>query len=280
MAVDGTSLEQIVMLLDGGTEIDQLSYLSRALRPGQGRLSPDLSVAIGLDANVLLNLGKGRKGADVVDFLSQRHEGPVILPSQALLEFWNNQAGGIHGLGERLRERFDALSEVISELDPEYSEFAAGATRLVSEFQDRYGHVIEERTAGQILALLDALQGKAYVPQLPRLQLDPVATRRRAVKAPPGFRDVGNGDFYVWTEFLYGLLTARQSGAVFECAVLVTDDRKPDWTTKGTVHPMLVAEVASLVDAEFDIWSLRTLNRYVDSSLGSDHSPLEGSQSG
>lgn len=263
-------LDALVRLLDGYTELNTLHHLNVAMGTPRREPDPDATIAIGIDANVLLNLGKGRSGADVVDYLGQKHAGPVILPHQVIVEFWNNQAGGIHALADGLRRQFEDLSTAIEQLDPDYSHFRDGSRRLLEDFAERYGHVMEERVASQLTTLLEVLEGRALTPQLPRDPFDSIARRRQATRTPPGFKDDGHGDFYVWGEFLLGLLVAGEAGAVFTRAVLVTDDRKPDWSTKGTTHPSLCSEVEALTGASFETWSLPTLTRFVESSLSDE----------
>jgi hypothetical protein len=41
--------------------------------------------------------------------------------------------------------------------------------------------------------------------------------------------------------------------------VLVTDDRKIDWSRSGMAHPILVDEVKALVGVPFEIWNLEKL---------------------
>jgi hypothetical protein len=191
----------------------------------------------------------------------------VILPAQALLEFWNNRVSGIIGLGDRLRKSFDELSDLISSLDPTYVDFANGARSLMNDFHSHYGHVLEETVANQVETLLDSLADKAIIPQVELGLLDEVAEQRRAAKIPPGFKDPGVGDLLLWIEFLHGLQIARKRGEPFDGAILVTDDNKSDWSTKGTAHPTLYAEVAALVDVPFDIWTLNSLQDWVAESL-------------
>lgn len=265
--LESAQIESLRALLDHAVELDHLGKLREALKSDQTSIEPDASIAIGLDANVLLNLGKGRKGADIVDYLSQRHEGPVIVPAQALLEFWNSQLGGIYGLADRLRTAFESLSEVVNELDPSYRQFADGANALMEDFQERYGHVLDEKIATQVITLLDGLQDRAIVPYVPRSEFADIAERRHDTKTPPGFKDKGHGDFFIWAEFLHGLQLARQDGAEFTRVVLVTDDKKPDWSTKGTSHPILRAEVGAFVNASFDTWGSASLDEYVANSL-------------
>lgn len=267
MEISSAHIDALVRLLDGHTPLNTLHHLNGAMRTVRPEPEPDPTIAIGLDANVLLNLGKGRSGADVVDYLGQKHVGPVILPHQVIVEFWNNQAGGIHALADGLRRQFEELSAAIEQLDPDYTHFREGSRRLLGDFAERYGHVIEERVAGQLTTLLEVLEVRALTPQLPRDPFDSIARRRQATRTPPGFKDDGHGDFYVWGEFLLGLLVAGEAGTVFTRTVLVTDDRKSDWSTKGTTHPSLCSEVEALTGASFETWSLPTLTRFVEASL-------------
>jgi hypothetical protein len=128
--------------------------------------------------------------------------------------------------------------------------------------------VLDEKTATQVTTLLDGLRTSAIVPYIPRDQFAHIAEQRQATKTPPGFKDERHGDFFIWAEFLHGLQLARDGGAEFTRVVLVTDDRKPDWSTKGTSHPILRAEVAALVNASFDTWGSASLDEYVSNSLG------------
>ena len=206
---DPDLVEPLRSILNLEVELDHLGKLREALKSSTQDTVPDSSIAIGLDTNVLLNLGKGRQGPDMVDYLSQQHQGPVILPAQALVEFWNNKLSSIQGLAERLQSAFDNLRQTIRELDPGYRRFAEGADALMEQFREQYGHVFDERLATQVITLLDGLDGRAIVPHLPRDLLVGIAEQRQATKTPPGFRDSGDGDFTVWAEFLHGLQLAR-----------------------------------------------------------------------
>ena len=126
---------------------------------------------------------------------------------------------------------------------------------------------LEESRHGISARTLDGLQEGAIVPLLPRDQFADIAERRHATKTPPDFKDESHGDFFIWAEFLHGLQLARDAGAKFTRLVLVTDDRKPDWSTKGTSHPILRAEVTALVNASFDTWGSASLEEYVSNSI-------------
>lgn len=267
MHAPGEHIARLVGVLDGRLETAVLRHLRAIIDHPQASPEPDAEIAFGFDASILLNVGKGRSGPDVVDYLGQRHTGPLIVPAQALMELWNGHVGGIHALGDELRQRFTELTQVLEELDPQYAHFRDESRRLLSDFEDRYGLIMEERTAGQLASLLDVFVARAVIPQLPGEPFSEIASRRQLRRIPPGFKDSTNGDFYIWAEFLLGLLSTRESGATFTKCVLVTDDRKPDWSSKGTTHPSLRAEVEALTGAEFETWSLDKLTRFVVASV-------------
>jgi hypothetical protein len=55
-------------------------------------------------------------------------------------------------------------------------------------------------------------------------------------------------------------LRAKENGQQYEHAVIVTNDRKPDWSRGNTAHPVLTAEVQALVGVSFDLWTLDRLS--------------------
>jgi hypothetical protein len=83
-----------------------------------------------------------------------------------------------------------------------------------------------------------------------------IALSRKRTKTPPGFKDEGDGDFYLWVEFLYGLLNARDAGQTFSHAVILTQDKKTDWSRDNIAHPILMAEVQKLVEVPFDVLTI------------------------
>lgn len=88
---------------------------------------------------------------------------------------------------------------------------------------------------------------------------DGLATHRKRTKTPPGFKDDGDGDFFIWVDLLTGLQLARASSRQFSRAVLVSGDRKLDWSRNGIAHPILVAEVRALLNVPFEIWPTQKL---------------------
>lgn len=112
------NLCRLVAVLDGRVHLNTLRHLNLALGEPRRNDEPDDTLAIGLDANILLNLGKAESSADVVDYLAEQHSGPLILPHQALIEFWNNEVPAISGPSDRLRANFKALSNELKNLIP------------------------------------------------------------------------------------------------------------------------------------------------------------------
>ena len=77
---------------------------------------------------------------------------------------------------------------------------------------------------------------------------------------PPGFRDNGDGDFFIWVDLLTGLLEAQALGKEYRRVALVSLDKKVDWSRAGIAHPILVAEVRTLLNVPFEIWTIDRLS--------------------
>jgi hypothetical protein len=119
------------------------------------------------------------------------------------------------------------------------------------------------KTAG----LFQMLQDKAIVSFVPRLQYSAIAAQRKKTKTPPGFHDVGDGDFYIWADLLRGLQTARAASRDFGKVVIVTEDQKPDWSRSGMPHPVLAAEMRAMFGVPLEIWRLSTLAQEIIEAL-------------
>lgn len=251
-----------------GQDLNILEAVFAAIRGRSTGLKFSSEMAVCFDSNVFINMGKGAKGAELIDYFAQQHNAPIILPSQVLVELWNNQLTGVEAYVGRLGRQFDELNKTIVEIEPHYSTLKTGATALINEFQSDYGHIIEQKNLTDLTGLLDMLSKKARYSQVSREALLECAQQRKRTKTPPGFRDDGDGDFYVWAEFLGGLMTAKIEGVGFESAVLITDDVKKDWSTNGTPNPVLAAEMMALVGVPFHVMRPTDLKAGIKELLG------------
>lgn len=226
----------------------------------------DTVIAFGLDTSALFRLAVDRANTDSIDYLSGLHTGPLILPGQVVQEYWNNRLVAIETYGASIRKKYEALAAEVAELDPLDPSFHERFQALIDEFSTTYAFAFNPSTATRIRAVLEGLKARASVPYVPRSRFLRIADARHRTRTPPGFRDDKHGDFYVWADFLLGLLIARDDGIAFGRVVLVTQDEKDDWSRGGVAHPLLVAEVRALTGASFETWNLARLREYVAAS--------------
>lgn len=264
-------LNSLEELLDRRTPIRAVEALKQSIVRATSPARSLEAAAVGLDASVFLKLTSHPKRDDIVDYLGTRLEGPLILPGQAIQEFWNNQLAAISTLGDGLKRKFEALRVEAKKLDSSFIVYADRMDDLLNEFSDEYGFAYDPATLRSMSTVLDVLERKAFVPFVPRVRFHNIAITRKRTKTPPGFKDDGDGDFYTWADFLLGLLEAREKGNRFDHAIIVTNDRKIDWSRDGTAHPILRAEIGQLLGVTFELWTIDQLARAV-SDPNSDRS--------
>jgi len=256
----------LIGVLDRCTDLPALDALIAAIRPEDRPEVPLGKTAIALDSTVFLRLANHPKSADIIDYLSGRHGAPLILPGQAVQEFWNNQLQAVDTVSSSLRKKFDSFKEEFSQIDPNFGEFSGRIVALLDEFSAEHGHVYDEGTVKKTGRLLGVLQEAAIVPFVSRLHYEAFAKQRKQTKTPPGFKDPGDGDFFIWADLLRGLQIAKRRRKKFSRVVLATEDRKLDWGRAGVPHPILVAEVDALFGVPFEIWRLERLAAEVTAS--------------
>lgn len=256
--VESECVERVCALLDRKTEIKALESLSSALKFEL----PERELAetvVAFDANVLLRMSKHSKCDDIVDFLRSPFRGHLILPGQVIQEFWNNKFLGVDSISSALQKKFKELSDTIGELDDQFGDYASRFKSLISEFDEEYGYIFDENTARKTKLFVDLLVEKARVPFVRRSLLAEAAEVRKRTKTPPGFKDGGDGDFFVWADLLLGLAELNNEGVPYQRVTLVTLDKKIDWSRGGIPHPILSAEVHAISGAEFETITLETL---------------------
>ncbi|MES0197583.1 hypothetical protein [Mesorhizobium sp. M0011] len=261
MSADAAN-SKVLALLNREVALEALDALAFALRPEPSTI-PLNETAIAFDANVFLRLGSHAKGADIVDYLRTGHGAPVILPGQVIQEFWNNQFTAVDSLAVGIKKRYDQLKADVEKVDGAFGPFADRFSALLDDFQGSYGYIYDEATVRRMDAFLDMLKQKATVPFAPRQLFSHTALLRKKTKTPPGFKDDGDGDFFVWADLLVGLQHALDAGSTFGRVVLVSQEKKIDWNREGTAHPILAAEMKALTGATFEIWPIDRLAREV-----------------
>ncbi len=267
-ALFGTSpamdkLNSLEELLDRRTPIRAVEALHQSIVRAA---SPERSLektAFGFDASVFLKLATHPKRDDIVDSLGAKLIGPLILPGQAIQEFWNNQLAAVSTVADGLKKRFDALRAEAEKLDPNFAAYADKMGHLLNEFSDEYGFAYDPATLRSMSTVLNVLERRAFVPFVPRVRFHEIAITRKRTKTPPGFKDDGDGDFYTWADFLLGLLEAKEKGCRFDHAIIVTNDRKIDWSRDGAAHPILRAEIGQLLGVTFELWTIDQLAKAV-----------------
>ena len=251
-------LNQVCALLDRGTQISALPSLSSALRfeLPQRELA---ETVIAFDANILLRISKHKKCDDIVDYLRTHFSGHLILPGQVVQEFWNNQFLGVDSISTALQKKFKEVSDTVGDIDDQFSDYASRFKALIDEFDEDYGYIFDENTARKTKLFVDLLIEKARVPFVKRSLIAASAEVRKRTKTPPGFKDGGDGDFFVWADLLLGLAELKKESVPYRRVTLVTLDKKIDWSRGGIPHPILSAEITAISGAEFETITLETL---------------------
>lgn len=257
-AVGAGYVEQVCALLDRRVDISALSSLSVALKFEL----PERDLAqtvIAFDANVVLRLSKHPKCDDIVDYLRTSFPGYLILPGQVIQEFWNNQFLAVDSISSAVQKKFRELSDAIGEFDERFGEYSVRFKALVDEFSEEYGYIFDDNTVRKTKLFVDILLEKARVPFMPRTLIAESAEVRKKSKTPPGFKDGGDGDFFIWADLLLALAQLKEEGVEYQRVTLVTLEKKIDWSRDGIPHPILSAEIHAICGAEFETVTVDTL---------------------
>lgn len=256
-------LDRLEAVLDRQVPISSVESLYAAI---DSKPTNDLrleSIAFGFDTSAIIKIATSKKREDIIDYLSARHVGPLILPGQAVQEFWNNQHAGISTLSREIKKKFDMLKKEVEKMDVGFGSFVNDMDDLMTKFDEEYGYIFDPATKNNVLNFIEMLKNKARLTYVPRSRFQNMALNRKQTKTPPGFKDEGNGDFFIWVEFLFGLLLAKGNGESFEHAILLTGDQKIDWSVEGNAHPILVSEVQALVGIPFELWTHDQLSKAI-----------------
>jgi PIN like domain len=247
--------------------ISALAHLRDGLVPVPADQFAFRDAIICIDTAGLINLSKHKSVATVLDYFQSRHPIKLMVSAQTVLEFWNSHISAFETISASLTKRIADLEREIEKIDGSMGIFRDEFKGLVARFNEEYGHLHDANSRAKLTALATQLPECAEVFEAPRIRFALYAAYRKATKTPPGFKDTGDGDFFVWVDNLFGLLTVKSRGAAFRSAVMVTDDKKSDWSKGGVAHPLLVAEVRSCVDVPFACWGVERLVAAVQSEV-------------
>ncbi|MFC4963136.1 PIN-like domain-containing protein [Alcaligenes sp. GCM10023179] len=254
-------------ILDRKIKIDSLGALATAINHKSAPESINLNkTAIGIDANVFLRLSKHKNIEDIIDYFNTSHTAPLILPGQSIQEFWNNQLYVVDTVSASLKKKFDTLKSETEKISEDFNSFYREFEKTFDSFENDYGYIYEEKTIRSTLSLLEMLRGRANVTYIPRERFHRIAENRKRTRTPPGFKDDGHGDFYIWAEFLFGLLKEKELNKEFNHIVFLTNDQKIDWSRNGIAHPILTAEIQATFNISLEIWNLEKLWNAINKS--------------
>lgn len=264
------NLIQLEAVLDRQVPIYSLDALFLAV-DRKTKITPNLeTTAIGIDSSVFLKLATHKRSADIVDYLDTKHIAPLILPGQAVQEFWNNQLAAVDTVAAGIKKKFEALKQEVNKADLNFGDFAESMESSLDRFSSEYGYVYDPATIHATTVLLELLKKKAFLSYVPRMHFHDIALNRKRTRTPPGFKDDGDGDFFIWVEFLYGLLREKDSGKTFDHVIFLTHDQKIDWSRAGVAHPILAAEVQALLGMPFDVWTIEDFYQAIAENSSED----------
>jgi hypothetical protein len=135
----------LIEVLARQSRTDSLAALVLALRPEVTAFSL-AETAIGFDSSVFLRFGSHPNSEDMLDYLRSRHTAPLILPGQAVQEFWNNQLQVVDTIAANVKKKFDAFQSELKRLDPFFEPYADKINTVLEEYRSQHGHVYDEAT--------------------------------------------------------------------------------------------------------------------------------------
>lgn len=220
------------------------------------------STALLIDTNVLLQLPKIKEHDAVLDFISSIHEGPVVIPGQAVQELWNNHLSVSKSSRDGLADsfsKFKASAKNIVDVANLTEEFGS----VLDKFADEHANIFSARWLETLAADLSAFQKLATSRFVERTRFLPVAEVRHITKTPPGFKDDGHGDFFIWADGLYSLMISLYRRPRVDHLVVLSGEKKSDWMSGDCPHPLLSAEVRAIFGASMEICDLKSFAYWI-----------------
>ena len=100
----------------------------------------------------------------------------------------------------------------MEKVDDSFTEFSGRFKNLLDEFKNSYGYAYDGATIRRTSTLIEILQRKAIMSYAPRHHFLELAKQQKHTKTPPGFKDDGDGDFFIWVDMLISLIKAKNKG--------------------------------------------------------------------
>lgn len=261
------ALDAVWNALNRTSDTRSLEELHRGLSEKDRRppLAADAKIAFGFDTNAIFRLGLGTQGANALDYLTERHVGPVIIPGQAVQEIWNNFLAGIEPNAKIVSKKLTDLEVALGTITQELGPQGAAAKTAIQALIDSHGDWTDPKALSEFDGTVAALLSVSKVSYVPRDEFYRLGQIRKETKTPPGFRDEAKnfGDYFIWADFLYGVAQADLSA--IDAVVLVTNDQKTDWSRNKVPHPVLVSEAQAVAGKEFRLWTLDIFHTFVKS---------------
>lgn len=244
-----------------------------------GKKKPKLvQSAVCLDTCVLIHLFKHKEVNTILDYFSTVHKGMLVISAQSLQEFWNNHVFAIETVAGGISKKFNELEKEIGKVDAGWSNFSGELESLLGRLRQEFGHLHDPKTRTRLSQFVEQLAARAVISEVPRDRFFGYAEQRKRLKTPPGFEDLGHGDFYIWLDFLYSIRTRTNTTEV-RAAIMVTDDRKKDWSRGSVPHPVLSAEMESYTGLSFETLDLDLLWERIQADIAGEGEDSDGVQS-
>ena len=257
--------EKLLAVLNRYEKIPAMESLSNAIKNEITPFSLRQS-AIVIDTNVFLRIPNHPKYEDITDYLTSVHESIVLIPGQAIQEFWNNHYSAIDTIYNKLEKKYNEFNKELDRLDTNNYTMIPEIQESLNRFKDENEHIFDPLLLQKTSTFIDTLISKATVSFAPRDKFSSMARSRKLSKTPPGFKDEGDGDFWVWVDLLYGLFEEKCNSNNFNSVILLTLDRKKDWISKNSPHPILSAEVEAVLNSNLIILTIDELADEINKS--------------
>lgn len=232
---------------------------------------PGKIAAIGIDTNVLKILRRAPLVANNLLTYVEDKDIPLIVPGQSVHEYWNN-----HGMIVR---DIDGIYNTVQDLQRKIAKVNVSEAQrdAVNDIEDRLNRLADDLHDSKRPQLLEEsttfwaeVLPKVRSCSVPRTSFKALAEVRFASKVAPGFADTKKGlqalgDFFVWADFLLGLLIAGlgSESRIEERVIFVTDDSKPDWKASNGPHPVLMGELSHLTGRHLQLYGSKDLQDLV-----------------